>query len=148
MTDTCDFAELPHAEATLLWTMRVWVIGHIRQQDTSDRIADAFRAIGAPGAQDGLESFMWALSRGARRPLDVLCLCRKEVSADERLFLYAVAMIQQDEAAEALARLETLLSDAAAGIALRAAESIADDLVGAGIHLPQLADAAPTRTLH
>ena len=137
MPDDCEsFNELPSAEATLLWVMRVWVIGHLRQQDVSARIGAALREIGADQAQPYLDGLMVALSRGARRPLEILCLCRTEVTADERLLLDSVALIQQDEAVEALDSLCTLLTDPAAAAALRSAEGIADDFIRAGIVLP------------
>ena len=137
MPNDCEsFNELPSAEATFLWVIRVWVIGHLRQQDVSAHIGTALREIGADRSQPFLDGFMGALSRGARRPLEILCLCRTEVTADERLLLDSVALIQQDETVEALDQLCTLLTDPAAAAALRSAEGIADDFVRAGILLP------------
>ena len=137
MSDECErFDALPSAERTLLWVMRVWVIGHIRQQDVAGRIGAALTDVGAECAQPCLDGFMWALSRGARRPLHILCLCRTEVSDDERVLLNAFALLQQDEAVEALTGLCSLLSDAAASVALRSAEGVADAFVLAGIALP------------
>ena len=155
MDDDCEsFDELPSAEATLLWVVRVWVVGHLRQEDVSARIGTALTKIGAERAQSYLNGFMWALSRGARRPLAILCLCRADVSADERVLLDTFAMLQQDEAAEAMAGLCGLLSDQAAAVALRSAEGVADDFVRAGIALPWGAAVAsrmrelPSRVLH
>ena len=115
--DEQNFADLPQAEHTLLWAMRVWVVGHCRQQDVSDRIGNALRSHGAEGAFRYLEGFMWALSRGVRRPLD------------------AFSLLQRDEADEAEALLGRLITDHAASVAIRSAESMAQEFVGAGLVL-------------
>ena len=134
--DHATFDDLPDAEHTLLWAIRVWVIGHCRQQDLSARISAALQDRGAEGALGYLEGFMWALSRGALRPLELLCLCRTDVSADERLLLDAFSLLQQDEADAAQSLLCTLLTDPAAAIAIRSAEGLAHEFLGAGLVLP------------
>lgn len=131
-----NFDDLPEAERTLLWTMRVWVVGHCRQQDLSARIAGALRDRGAEGALGYLEGFMWALSRGASRPIEVLCLCRAEVSADERLLLDAFSLLQRDEADEAQSLLCTLVTEPSAVVAIRSAEGMAQEFLAAGLALP------------
>lgn len=136
LNDRESFAELPTAESTLLWAMRVWVVGHCRQQDLSARIGAGLTEFGAGEALGFLEGFMWALSRGATRPIEILCLCRPEVSADERLLLDAVAMLQRDDPCDAHGLLCHFLSDPAATVAIRSAESVARVLEEAGLVLP------------
>lgn len=135
MHDEQNFEDLPDAEHVLLWAMRVWVIGHFRQQDMSARIGEALQRRGAEGALPYLEGFMWAMSQGVRRPIALLCLCRSEVSADERSLLDAFALLQQDEADEAEALLSGLLTTRAASVAIRSAEGAAQELLAAGVEL-------------
>jgi len=134
--DRPAFAELPEAERVLLWSMRVWVIGHCRQQSVSARIATALGAHGLEHSLPELDAFMGALSRGAFRPIELLCLCRAEVSGDERVLLDAFALCQQDEADDAQASLCTFLTDHAAAYAVRKAEAVALDFFDAGALLP------------
>lgn len=133
--DPTTFADLPEAERTLLWSMRVWVIGHCRQQEVSTRIAAALGELGVERSLADLESFMVALSRGASRPIALLCLCRTEVSADERLLLDAFALLQQDEADDAQILLCSFLTERAATIAIRSAEALAQEFFDAGASL-------------
>ncbi len=146
------FDDLRGAEAALLWAMRVWVIGHYRQQDMAPRIDAAWARYGIHGGTGYLEGFMWALSRGATRPIAVLCLCRTEVSADERCLLDAFAALQQDDPVECHDLLGTLVSDAAATVAQRSATVLTVLLEQAGLDLPRpIATAGPAplaRTLH
>lgn len=135
LNDRNTFADLPAADSTLLWAMRVWVVGHCRQQDLSARIGAGLAELGAEAALGFLEGFMWALSRGTSRPIEILCLCRSEVSADERLLLDAVAALQRDEPCEAHGLLRHLLSDPAATVAGRSAEAIAQVFDEAGLIL-------------
>lgn len=134
--DRPAFAELPEPERVLLWSMRVWVIGHCRQQSVSARIAAALGAHGLEHALPELDAFMGALSRGASRPIELLCLCRAEVSDDERLLLDAFALCQQDEADDAQTALCTFLTEHAATYAVRKAEAVALDFLDAGASLP------------
>ena len=134
--DRPAFAELPELERVLLWSMRVWVIGHCRQQLVSARIATALGEHGLEGSLPELDAFMGALSRGASRPIELLCLCRAEVSDDERLLLDAFALCQQDEADDAQTALCTFLTDHAATYAVRKAEAVALDFLDAGASLP------------
>ena len=130
------FAELPETEHTLLWSMRVWVIGQCRRQPVTARIAAALGKHGLEQAQPQLEAFMGALSRGASRPIELLCLCRTDVSDDERLLLDAFALLQQDEADDAQALLCTFLTDHAAVYAVRSAGIVAQEFLDNGAALP------------
>ncbi len=159
MLDTTDddrptFAELPEMEHALLWSMRVWVIGHCRQQPVSERISAALAKHGLENALPQLDAFMGALSRGASRPIELLCLCRTEVSGDERSLLDAFALCQQDEADDAQAILCTFLTDHAAAYAVRRAEAVAHEFLDAGASLSSTAafqghrNAVQQRVLH
>lgn len=131
-----SFKELPTSESSLLWLMRTWVVGHCRQQDVSDRLRAVLDDLGAAASFEYLEGFMWALCKGASRPIEVLCLCREDVSADERLLLDQFALLQQGELDDAHALLCTFLPDRAATIAVRSAETMVDGLAAVGVLLP------------
>jgi len=87
---------LPSLDHALLWTMRAWVLGMCRKQDMAERIHHVFHSLGAPEGGPQLDRFMRALSHGARRSLEVHCVCNPQVSDDE-LSLLAVFQLQQAE---------------------------------------------------
>lgn len=74
----CDATHLPlpcgRLEGVLLWTMRAWVIGIVEKIPVEEQICDAFAKLGAPAAATQLYEFMWVLSQGAARTIDVDCL--------------------------------------------------------------------------
>src|SRR5882724_5081769 len=83
---------LPHLEQLLLYSMRAWVIGVCRGLAIAERLDEVFAVIGAPDAAAHLCGFMWAVGNGARRLLAVDCVCRAEVSDDERRLLDVLAL--------------------------------------------------------
>ncbi|APH53265.1 Hypothetical protein GbCGDNIH9_0043 [Granulibacter bethesdensis] len=87
--------ELPMVEHALLWTMRAWAIGVSRRVNTSAAIQEVYQRLGIPAAALHLDGFMWALCRGARRQLDVNCVCQTVVSQDEALLLDVLALAQE-----------------------------------------------------
>lgn len=132
-------SELPELENALLWCMRAWVIGHCNHRKVSDRMASIFAKLGAAGAVSDLDGLMWALSQGARRTIEVNCVCYSEVSADERMLLDAFALEQQEDHEDAYAILIHLMTERAAAIACDHAHRLALSLAAAGrlLSLPQ-----------
>lgn len=108
---------LPPLENALLWSMRVWVIGHCRTLDVADRIHQVFTRLHAPAATSYLDAFMQTLCRGATRTLEVNCVCNPEVSADESdlLDIYALQQARYEDEAQALLGRMTTRNAAAAG---------------------------------
>jgi hypothetical protein len=148
-------AELPALENLLLWCMRAWVIGHCRGVETSARIEQALEQIELPEALGYLDGFMWALSQGARRTIQIDCVCHPEVSADERALLAVFALQQQEEHEDAYAILARMMTERAAIAACDSAQRLALMLSGVGEELcapPERADrlslAGPSCTLH
>jgi hypothetical protein len=136
--------ELPVLEDVLLWCMRAWVIGRCRGVATGTRIERALARIGLSEACGYLEGFMWALSRGARRTIEIDCVCHPEVSADERMLLAVFALEQQEAHDDAYAILARLLTERAATAACESAQHLALMLSAAGEVLCPL----PDRDLH
>ena len=82
-----EFTALPIAQRALLWCMRMWVLQLRRGTETQARVGNMLGQLGAPSATPHLESLMLALVHGTTRELEVLCVCRTEVAADERALL-------------------------------------------------------------
>src|SRR5260221_2505527 len=99
--DDDERASLPYLEQQLLWSMRAWVIGYCRGLPVAERLEEAFAGIGAAEAATHLYGFMWALGHGARRLLAVDCVCRPQVSEDERRLLDILALHQAGRSLEA-----------------------------------------------
>ncbi len=59
-------------------------------------------ALGAPDATGQLYAFMWILSQGASRMLNVDCVCQQSLSRDERLLLDILALSQHKRTFEAM----------------------------------------------
>ena len=58
--------------------------------------------LGAQSALPCLKSFMFALSRGCTRMIEVQCVCQKRISPDERALLDALLLTQAMRPFEAL----------------------------------------------
>jgi hypothetical protein len=142
--DDAPRSALPMLDNALLWTMQAWVVGHCRGGDVAGRIAGIYAELGAPEAAGYLDGFMWVLSQGAVRLLEVNCVCCDSVSADERTLLDAFALVQEGQAEEALALLGSLLTPGAALAARSSATRLVAALNAAGQSLPD-SDAALRR---
>jgi len=105
---------LPRLETALLWAMRAWVLGLLRDTDVAPRIVAVFTRLGAPEAMASFDGLMRGLAHGARRVLDVNCVCHPRVSGDEQSLLDACALRQAGRWQDALALLGTLTTPAAA----------------------------------
>lgn len=138
---------LPPLENALLWTMQAWVVGFCRGSDVAKRIADVYGELGAPEAAGYLDGFMWVLSQGATRLLEVNCVCCDTVSADERALLDVLALLQEEQEGEALALLATMAMPGAALAARSSALRLVRMLNGAGHQLPESGAAMRRRLL-
>ena len=123
---------LPQLEQLLLYSMRAWVIGFCRGLPIAERLDEVFAVIGAPGAAAHLCGFMWAIGHGARRLLAVDCVCRAEVSEDERRLLDVLALAQAGRSLEAVLLLRTLITPPAALAAGDSAARLGSALAAAG----------------
>lgn len=144
--DDAPRAALPLADHALLWTMQAWVVGHCRGGDVAGRIAGVYADLGAPEAAGFLDGFMWAMSQGATRVLEVNCVCCPDVSADERALLDVFALQQQGREAEALDLLGGMMTPGAALAARGSARRLVSALNEAG-HLLEAAEALRRHSL-
>ena len=127
---------LGRLESILLWTMRAWVVGIVERIPVEEQICDAFRQIGAPGGTAQLYEFMWLLSQGAHRTINVDCVCRPQVTEDERRLLDIVALSQRGRSFEALMLLRAMLTPPVAAAAAESAGRFAETLKTEGLMLP------------
>ncbi len=125
-------ADLPRLENAVLWTMRAWVIGLCRRRDTTLPIQGVFDQLGASTASAHLDQFMRALSRGARRSLEVNCVCNATVSEDETRLLEIIALQQEERHDEAYEGLTILTTEFAAIAGCDSANRMALTLAEAG----------------
>jgi hypothetical protein len=126
----CD--ALPSLDHALLWTMRAWVLGQCRKRDTGEQIRQVFQTLGAPEGDRQLDRFMRALSHGARRSLEVNCVCNPHVSADEARLLDVFRLQQQERHDEAFETLLALAGEFAAITGCDSANRIALALAECG----------------
>jgi hypothetical protein len=123
-------------ERVLLWAMRAWVIGITQKLPVEEQIADAFNRIGAPDATGQLYAFMWILSQGASRMLNVDCVCQESLSGDERALLDILALSQHKRTFEAMILLRSMVRRSRALAAADSAMKVAKTLSAAGLLLP------------
>lgn len=131
-----EFTALPLAQRALLWCMRMWVLQLRRGAETQARVGDMLGQLGAPSAAPHFESLMLALVHGTTRELEVLCVCRTEVAADERALLEVLSLAQAGRSLDALLALRSILPAQDAGAALHSAEEVGAILAQAGRFLP------------
>jgi hypothetical protein len=137
-TDNLDqpLAEMGRHERIMLWMMRAWVIGITQKIPVEEQIQDAFQRIGAPDATGQLYAFMWILSQGASRMLDVDCVCSKKVSEDERALLDILALSQHGRTFEAMILLRSMVRRSRALAVADCAAEIVRSLSAANFNLP------------
>ncbi|GBQ20357.1 hypothetical protein AA12717_0546 [Gluconacetobacter sacchari DSM 12717] len=107
-------ADLPELERTVLWCIRAWVISLSDRRDYAEGIENVFHQLGVGAAIADLHGLMVTTGRGARRVIEVNCVCFPYVSADERLLLDALACQQRGRHEDAFDILTGLMTDAAA----------------------------------
>ena len=127
---------LVRLEYVILWTMRAWVMGIVERIPVEEQICDAFRQIGVPGGTAQIYEFMWLLSQGACRTINIDCVCRPAVSEDERRLLDILALAQRNKSFEALMLLRTMLAPRMAVAAAESAARLAEMLGAEGVVLP------------
>jgi hypothetical protein len=142
--DDTPRAALPVLENALLWSMQAWVVGLCKGADVAGQIGDLYADLGAPTATGYLDGFMWALSQGASRMLEVNCVCCDTVSADERALLDVFALQQEGQVDEVLNLLGEMVTPGAALAARSSVMRLMAALNEAGQFLPQ-AEAAVRR---
>jgi hypothetical protein len=123
-------------EQILIWAMRAWVIGIAQKIPVEEQIQDAFSRVGAPDATGQLYGFMWILSQGASRMLDVDCVCQTRLSRDERMLLDILALSQHKRTFEAMVMLRSLVRRGSAVAAAESAIKVMCSLSAAGFTLP------------
>jgi hypothetical protein len=95
------------------------------------RVREVLTEAGAPQAADLLFQFMWAVVRGAVRPLTIACVCKPGIGSDERLLLDVIALHQRGRSVEAMVLLRSILRSQAALVASDNAERLAAVLLDA-----------------
>jgi len=125
-------AALPFAERLMLWTMRAWVMGVHRGNPTTTQIEAAFAKAGVQEAAEDLERFMVTFARGASRQIAVDCICKQQVSADERRLLDILSCHQHGRALDALALLRSMMHPRQAAAASWEAGKLADRIKAVG----------------
>jgi hypothetical protein len=129
-------SRMSRQERIMLWTMRAWVIGITQKIPVEEHIQDAFTRIGAPDATGQLYAFMWSMSQGACRMLDVDCVCSTRISEDERTLLDILALSQHGRSFEAMILLRSMVKGSRAVATAKCAGDFVQALSVAGFHLP------------
>ncbi|MBC7801714.1 MAG: hypothetical protein H7Z10_13925, partial [Gemmatimonadaceae bacterium] len=123
-------------EGVLLWSIRSWVMELRRPAGHEPRIDDMLDRFGVPDAAPYLKGFMFALSHGAARMINVQCVCCTSIGEDERALLDVLGLAQALRPFEALLLLHGLVTPAGARAALCSAEGMGTVLADAGRFLP------------
>ena len=110
--------QLPRIDHTLLWAMRVWVLGQRTNQQVTPQIDAVFRHVGVRNAAPVLASFLHVLSHGLRRTVEINCTCRTSYGPDERLLLDTFGLLSLDRHEDAEALLRSIADERAALVAL------------------------------
>ena len=126
----------PILESVVLRCMRLWVMQMRRGIRAEPQVIDLLERLGAPSASPYLERFMLALSTGATRMIEVQCVCRPLICADERALLDVLSLAQDLRSFEALLILRGFTTPDGATAALQDAEGVGSELAKAGCLLP------------
>ena len=117
--------------------MRAWVIGHNRKINLTGRIAKIFASLNAPEAANRLDRFMGDLRAGAKRVLNIDCVCQPAASTDEMLLLDVFALLQEAHEDEASVLLDRLITTETVQSACCNALGLSLCLNAAGHYLPR-----------
>jgi len=128
---------LTAASRAMLWCMRMWVMDMKQGLGAEPRIAAMLDQMGAPAAAPHLKHFMSALSLGATRMIEVQCVCRPRLCADEQALLDVLGLAQALRAFEARLVLRGFTTPDGADQALICATRIGTLLLQAGVLLPE-----------
>jgi len=133
-------SELPLLENALLWAMRAWVVGQNRNRNITGRITRMFGSLNAPEAAFQLDGFMRDLRLGAKRILNIDCVCQPGFSTDETLLLDMFALLQEAHEDEAITLLGRLIQTGTVASAHCHALALTLCLNAAGHYLPRGAE--------
>jgi len=143
MTHACSSAEpgveidgLAFSEQFLVWSIRAWVDGYKAGTGRAGLLREGFALAGAADGWLLVEELMTIVATSARRPLDVRCLACKTLGDDEAPLLSAIAGLQREVDAPAIATCEDWLPPSAARVALKLLGRLARELGRAGMCLP------------
>ena len=113
-TDLEPVWQLPRIDHTVLWAMRVWVLGRRTNYQVTRQIDTVFRHVGVSDAAPLLAGFLQALGSGLRRTVEINCTCRTTYGPDERLLLDAFSLLSLDRHEDAEALLRSIAYESAA----------------------------------
>lgn len=99
---TISTSDMQCCEQLLLWSIRTWVMGAIRKVDSKHKLQHAYESYKIPEASTALDHFMYCLSFGAKRAIDIRCPLSGSISPDELTLMNFMAHCQQHN--EILAR--------------------------------------------
>ncbi len=140
---TRPVSDLPPLEGLMLWTIRAWVIGHCHGKDTAPRIHAVFDQLGVPEAALPLGHFMAAIGNGARRTIEVNCVCYPDVGDDEQRLLSALALEQYEAPEDAYDTLTVMIDERHAAAACARAQHLVHLLEAAGHLLRPIRSGSP-----
>lgn len=143
MTHACSTAEpgveidtLSFSEQFLVWTIRAWVDGYKAGTGRAGLLREGFALAGASDGWLLVEELMSIVAASAKRPLDVRCLACKTLGDDEAALLAAIAGLQCEAGAPAIATCEDWLPPSSARVAVKLLGRLARELHRAGMRLP------------
>lgn len=103
--------DLTGCEQLLLWSIRTWVIGFMRKHDVNIALIRAFKRYNIPEACTALEHFMYCLSFGAKRTIDISCPLKSSLSPDELTLMNIFANYQKGHSSLATCMLDNLCTE-------------------------------------
>jgi hypothetical protein len=136
-------SDLPSLEGLMLWTIRAWVIGHCHGRDAARGIHAVCDRLGVPEAAFAIGHFMAAIGNGARRTIEVNCVCYPDVSDDEMRLLRALALEQYEAPEDAYDTLTVMIGERYVATACASAQRLVHLLEAAG-HLLRPVRPEPT----
>ncbi|MBL4801965.1 MAG: hypothetical protein JKY45_08725 [Emcibacter sp.] len=92
---TINTSHIKCYEQLLLWSIRTWVMGLIRKIETKDTLKQAYGQYKIPEASIALSHFMYCLSFGAKRALDIRCPISGSISPDEITIMNFITSAQR-----------------------------------------------------
>ncbi|WP_416898672.1 MAG: hypothetical protein ACMVY4_02780 [Minwuia sp.] len=135
----------PALDTALLFGSRVWVAAHRSGHDECRSMRNALGGLAGPVRWDALDALLRQTTEGARRPVEVNCLCCGDIGADERRLLDGLAAARAGEASPGSALLWDWQQPASARLSLDPFTQLAASLGGAS---PPAFCTPPRASLH
>lgn len=88
--------DLKCCEQLLLWSIRTWVIGYRQKYNPKTELQRAYSRHKIPEAYAPLDHFMYCLSFGPKRTIDINCPLKGSITADEITLLNIFAAYQNN----------------------------------------------------